>query len=112
MSPSLSVGQQGAGPGIRRQIAKYELNGGKNHLRQSRCLKESGGMSHGTVEHTSLTITLDPNHPVIPVRANVPGLEIGLVCIEADEDMQLLTRIRPIGQEVIELVGVDKALTT
>ena len=63
-------------------------------------------MAEGAIEDAPLAVATDPDHSVVVVRAR--GVAVGRLLrscgIEAYQDVQLLSRVRPGGEEVIELV--------
>ena len=66
-------------------------------------------MPHRAVEDAALTIALDPNHSVVPIRAHVPLAQIRFLRIDADQNVQLLARVRSRGKKMIKLICLDKA---
>src|SRR5579859_375184 len=104
--------QHRAGSGVCRKISEDELNRTQHHLRQGWSFKERGCVSHGAIEDTALAVALDPNQPVILIRPDVPVAEVCLLRIDADQDVQFVTRVGAIGEEVIKLIGVNETLST
>ena len=103
-----SLRQHRARRGICRQVAEDELDRTQHHLGQGRSFKERRRVPDSAIEDPAFAIALDPNQSVVLVRTDMPGAEVCLLCINADEDMQFVTRIGAVGQEMIKLIGVDK----
>jgi len=68
-------------------------------------------MPDRAVEDAACTIALDPDQAVVLVRTDLPVTQIRLIRVDADQHMQLLSRVGAGGQEVIELIRVDKAVS-
>src|ERR1700744_3975399 len=108
---ALLAAQHGARGCVRRQISEDELDRTQHHLRQRWSLKKCGCMPHGAIENAAFAVALDPNQSVVLIGADMPGAEVCLVGINADQNMQFVARIGAIGQEVIELVRVDETFS-
>src|ERR1700744_1919877 len=95
--------QHGAWRCVGRQISQHELDGVEDHLRKCRGLEQRWRVPKRAVEDPALSIALDPNQPVVPVRTYMPWAQIRFVRIDAEQHMQFLPGVRARRQEVIEL---------